>query len=318
MSESKKAKKTTKASNILVTDISADNIAEAMPATADFESILKLHLNKTEAKLTQELKQVEENIRNSFKTQIDSLKTEITRQQNEIEEIRLTCDNTKKQAELSKAEYDKLKQENSQLKAKVGNCEQEQSNLTELIEDRTNRQLRKTLVFRGVPEKQYPVAPSTGSSQQQPRLRPENYDDTEELIAQLCAETCDVPLDRAKSMLERVHRAAEKQDYKGRGPRPIFAAFYDWKDSEFVQDKFRARGRSNPDFKMYADQKYGPRTSARRNMAMIERKKLKEANQIISGYVKFPAKLMVKKSNSPGSKYHLHRDFSRDAIQLRI
>ena len=64
-----------------------------------------------------------------------------------------------------------------------------------------------------------------------------------------------------------------------------------------------------------AEQKYGPLTSKRRQKAYLERKQLKESGVIASGYVDFPAKLMV---NLPGDVdrenkkiYKLHTNFSR-------
>ena len=66
-----------------------------------------------------------------------------------------------------------------------------------------------------------------------------------------------------------------------------------------------------------ADYKYGPLTSKRRSLAMLERKKLKDNNEIVSGYVAFPARLMVKTSNREGSKYKLHKDFSKEKVSFK-
>ena len=54
-------------------------------------------------------------------------------------------------------------------------------------------------------------------------------------------------------------------------------------------------------------------TTRRRNMALAERKRLKEAGELVSGYVAFPAKLMVKKHGD--KEYKLHTDFSRSKVE---
>ena len=63
---------------------------------------------------------------------------------------------------------------------------------------------------------------------------------------------------------------------------------------------------------------YGRLTSKRRNLAFLKRKSLKEQGLITSGYVAFPAKLMV---NIPGEfdafgkkKYTCFRNFSSDEV----
>ena len=59
---------------------------------------------------------------------------------------------------------------------------------------------------------------------------------------------------------------------------------------------------------------YGPMTTERRRLAMQERKRLKESKDIISGYVDFPAKLMVKVAKD--GKYKCHKDFSNIAVKF--
>ncbi len=54
----------------------------------------------------------------------------------------------------------------------------------------------------------------------------------------------------------------------------------------------------------------------RRNLAMKERKRLKEIGQIANGYVDFPARLMVRESN--GAKYYTKRNFSNEPVTLNV
>jgi hypothetical protein len=66
-------------------------------------------------------------------------------------------------------------------------------------------------------------------------------------------------------------------------------------------------------FKIYCNQKYGPLTTARRNMAMMERRKIISEGVAAKAYVAFPTKLMIAK-NKKDKKYSLHKDFSNSKI----
>ena len=68
--------------------------------------------------------------------------------------------------------------------------------------------------------------------------------------------------------------------------------------------------------RIYVDQHYGPRTQWRRDVALAARKELKAAGTIEEGWVKYPAKLMVK-HNKHDEHYKLHRDFSKDPVPQR-
>ena len=176
--------------------------------------------------------------------------------------------------------------------------------IEERIEERTNRQLRKTLVFRGIPEK---------SSEGAEPGQPETWAETEAILAKEIAKHCELPEDVASGLVERAHRSAPNPRYKGTGPRPIFAALYDWKKSELCKEKFKEKNIAKA-FSITCDQKCGPLTQMRRNLAMQERKSLKESNAIIAGYVSFPARLMVKEKKD--GKYFCIKDFSKVPVEL--
>ena len=71
-------------------------------------------------------------------------------------------------------------------------------------------------------------------------------------------------------------------------------------------------------YKIAADQKYGPLTSKRRQMAFQLRRELKDSGVITSAYVDFPAKLMVNVPgdlNGDGKKiYKPYRNFSKEPV----
>ena len=73
------------------------------------------------------------------------------------------------------------------------------------------------------------------------------------------------------------------------------------------------------DFNIAVDQKYGTLTTRRRQMAFKLRKELKESGIISSGYVDYPARLMVNirgDVNGDNKKiYKLHTNFSKSPIE---
>ena len=99
--------------------------------------------------------------------------------------------------------------------------------LEEKIEERTNRQLRKTLVFKGIPYE--------GGKKQ------ETWEETEVVLRKHIAETCGMNYDET-NIIERCHRSAPNPHYKGDNPEFIFAAVYDWKDTTWLTEKYRKKG----------------------------------------------------------------------------
>ena len=189
-----------------------------------------------------------------------------------------------------------LKEEIVKLKKNDAEQTGESKRLEEHVEDRTNRQLRKTLVFHNIPE-----------------IESETWEQTEKLVAEAIANVCDIKIEEARDNLERVHRSAPNPRYKGSAPRKIFAAGYDWKFSEKCKAEFKTQNILQTN-KIICEQMYGPLTRARRDLAMKERKLLKTNKKVISAYVDFPAKLMAKTKKD--GKYELLKDFSKAAVKL--
>ena len=104
-------------------------------------------------------------------------------------------------------------------------------------------------------------------------------------------------------MINRCHRGKKKRDDK---PRPIYTNMCGWRDCEKIVKTFRFEKLGLVDFK------YGARTTKRRGMALAKRKQLKDDGEIISGYLKYPAVLWVKKNE--GEKYVWYQDFSKEKV----
>jgi len=152
------------------------------------------------------------------------------------------------------------------LKASIARSEKELTRrltaLEEKVEERTNRQLRKTLVIRGMEEK----------AADQP---PETWEETRVAVAKVIAKTCpSIDENRAYDIVERAHRSNKNSNYKGNAPRPIFAAITYWPDTVTITDDFRKKNIEDRNFKLSIDYKYGPMTTKRRSLAFQERRKL--------------------------------------------
>ena len=175
--------------------------------------------------------------------------------------------------------------------------------IEELIEARTNRQMRKTLVIRNIAEDD----------------SEKSWQDTDAALSSVIAETLsdnstksdwdeDVDIETASLMIDRCHRGGNKDYYKREGKvRPIFAAMMCWKDCERIIQACRAKRNG-----VYIDYMYGPKTTKRRNLALQHRKALLEEDEIDQGYVSFPAKLMGRKHGD--NSYKLIKDFSNEMV----
>ena len=179
--------------------------------------------------------------------------------------------------------------------------------LENLVEERTNRQMRQTLVFKGIPEK-----------------KQESWKDTKYIVASTIAEYTDISKEDACDMLNRVHRSRPTQNPRKRNRRDIFAAMHSWEDCESLIKVFRnVNSERNSDSndtgeRVYIDYKYGPLTTLRRGEALKLRKELIDLKTIVSGYVSYPAKLMVKRTHGKDVPYVCEYDFSNVDVSDKI
>ena len=176
---------------------------------------------------------------------------------------------------------------NEQLIEKVKELEEE-------IEERTNRSLRSTLVFKNIPQSGKETWAATTNK-------------TAEAIKVASRGT--ISFDAAHSMLERCHRGKPSKKGKKSSPTPIYALIDDWRNAEWIKDEFRKKPK---DCHYYVDQKYGKRTTWRRNQALLKRKELKGKGEIVNGYVDYPAILMVRKK--AGDEYKEYSNFSNMTV----
>lgn len=277
------------------------------PANAEYITTSQL-----EKILEDNRNEIRETIKSEFTailSEFSAMKDEMVRLQGEVESVTNVANNSQKIAENLQTRVTKLEEENNQLKHKLHNTVNDQHAALEMVEDCKNRQLRKTVVFRGIPEKKIQSEVNTDGTLS---TRPENWDDTAGALAESMSQALpNTTIEQASKMVERCHRSKPNPKYKGTGPRPIFAAFLDWRDSELVKVSYRKNSGN-----VFAEQKVGPRTTARRNMALKLRRELLDERRITNAYVAFPARLMTKDSSARGAKYTLWKDFSEEPVPV--
>ena len=241
----------------------------------------------------------------NYETRISKLEADSQTTANRLEEL-------DEQVESKDEVIDKLIERIESLEEKIEKLENlpvEVKQLQEDMESRTNRQLRETLVFRNVPELN----------------NEETYAQTKQLLATTINEVCpDISYESALAQIKRAHRESNHRRYgdgeqSRAGRRHIFAAFHSWEMCQTIINTFRLKGVNDRQFTISADQKYGPMTNKRRHLAYQLRKTLRANGTITSGFVDFPAKLMV---NYPGDVaqngnkvYKMHTNFSRHDVR---
>ena len=204
------------------------------------------------------------------------------------------------------ANIEELKITNQQLKTELNSLHNTVSLQSvklkvqrERTEDQTNRALRKTVIIRGIPEP----------------TKEMNWDDTRKVASEALSEVTQIETKKISKIFERIHRGGnfEKQQRSLQTqPRKIHACLYDYNDIAILRKAMATHGRKSS---IYIDNHYGPDTTYRRNVAVQERKKLKFNGAIHSGYVSYPAKLFVKRSQTD-KNYILHHDYSNIPVPL--
>ena len=123
--------------------------------------------------------------------------------------------------------------------------------LREEIENATNRQSRRTLIIRNIPETK----------------DEESYPEVKELLARTIGLNTDMSYEEVFAGIDRAHREPKRDGGTREGKRNIFAAFTTWELSQKIIEQVRQRCINDRTFEITADQMYGPLTTRRRNLA---------------------------------------------------
>ena len=243
-------------------------------------------------------------LKKHFAEQVAILNNEIASLKSELQSRDADITNLKTEVAAIKSINEELASSNKALEEKVAKTEKFQSaviesfqQLEEKLEDRTNRQLRQTIVVKGLQEK-----PN------------EKWADTRNLLAKYVSKAYNMEFKVAYSLFDRVHRGGGQGfEAKKKGRRDIYALCTHWDDSEllvwksFIVNKSKAKKD-----RVIIEYKYGPLTTLRRGEAMKRRRELLEDKTLRNAYIKFPAQLMGKKDGQ--DSYELIEDFSQKCV----
>ena len=281
---------------------------------ADIKLTVQTAIDEVRDKIINDLTALLDNRLTEFENDISSkilnLENVITQKSNEIDAQQdqisdLVALNNSQGAEIDKlwCEVNELKTASNAGKLVSENQEKLSSTIIkniqtveERVEERTNRQMRKTLVIKGVQE--------DGK---------ESWDDTRDIVASVISKyITKCSFDDAYEMLDRVHRSPPTKNPNKVGKRDIYAALNTWDDCEYLIDCFRKINRRNKNLNIYFDYKYWPLTTRRRNMALKRRRELLQNGDIVQGFISYPAKLIVK--FNANDEYQLLENFSEMAV----
>ena len=235
------------------------------------------------------LKELTELIGDSVKYHIAQLEEKYDNKYNDLE--------TKLRTQM--ANFSNQTSEIQELKKSTLELRKANEKLEEKLEEQTNRGLRNTLIFKNIEEE-----------------KDEKWKETTEKVVTAIkkASKNSVTFEDALDMIERSHRGNQKnknKTAKDRRPRPVYALISDWRHAEQLREYFLKKPKS---MNIFCEQMYGPRTTWRRNKALAKRKEMKANGEITSGFVSYPAKLMVKKRGN--DSYTLEHDFSEEKVDF--
>ena len=232
--------------------------------TSKFSLVMDSKLSNLDVKITKHLSSIEANVA-VLKGEIVDL------QERQVESSNITEDLV---ARVDGLEQQLLEQEN-----KVKSLENS-------LDDLKNRQMRKTLVFRGFPE---------GCEGQ------DTWDNCKSFLTTfITGLKLDLPV---AVEIERAHRGPKNSQNNGSSkPRPIYAQFLRWSDANavlqsgttaLIKSPYIMGGKKVP---IFIDQMVTPKIREMQNNSMKIRKYLRSVHQDWKIYVRYPADIMYKSS----------------------
>ena len=222
------------------------------------------------------LDQQKEQLVIEINTKFDELKAD-------IEMVRLAAERAESLAKANQNEIDEMKSE-------IAKLNDANTHLNALLDDQINRNMRTTLIFKGIKEE-----------------KDEGWEQTEDRLVDVLSRHLNLNKDNLKGMIERAHRGKHSPSSTSSSPRHIYAKFSSWKHSELIKDKFFQLQRNHPKIGIRVEQMYSQSVTSRRNEALQVRRNLLDSKSIVAGYVRYPATLVVKKSKN--EKYSVFKSY---------
>ena len=157
----------------------------------------------------------------------------------------------------------------------IKSLKEENMDLKQKVDDLTNRNMRSNLVFINNPE-----------------TEGKGFNSTKILLANIIKEN--LKTEEYYNCIIHAHRSGKIHDNK---PRPIICKILHDDLADEIDYKF-ANLRQDCINHARCSKQYSPAIQARRKQAMLERRRLKETNEIAKAYIKYLATLMIQKPNS--------------------
>ena len=246
-------------------------------AGEDLKEFITLKINEVNSNISDFRKYVGSQLQ-EIKTRLESTESQLNSNCEILSQYTEEIKTLKNLCNISSKEVEVLKHQLADMKEKLDppSIKHEINDIKKKLDNEVNRGMRKTLIFRGIPESEN-----------------ETWDETTNSLVSFLL-TMDNTLQRkeVENDIERDHRGGKNQS-DGK-PRLVFAKFHSWKRSEFfkstvVNDKTRSKRD-----RVYGDQMYSPEVTERRNKALKHRKSLIDSGSKGKMFVKYPAILMVK------------------------
>ena len=134
-------------------------------------------------------------------------------QDEEIQQLKLDNDDLKTKLEELSSKFDEFQVQQA-IPVSSPSIAKSVEELEERIEERTNRQLRQTLVIKGIREQNN-----------------ETWDDTKRILAKtISTNVRDISFSTAEDMLNRVHRSKPTHKPEKKKQRDIYASLFSWED----------------------------------------------------------------------------------------
>ena len=266
------------------------NAEQLKAQLGDLKTTIEDLINGVKDELIAKISVIEDKVL-EIETKADTNSKTIDTLEKLIEQNTYTIDNLVNRVEFLETENKKIKHDvSSEIST---NFNKQVDELSERIESRTNRQLRETLIIKGVPEEDN-----------------ENWEKTSEILATVICENGTITYENAYRLIKRAHR--EQPNDNRVGQRHIYAAMHSWKFCEDLKTSFRTKRMRDSNFGISIESKYGPLTTWRRNEALNARRLLKAEKKIVGGFIAYPARLMVAYPVPEGQKlrYTLYKNFS--------
>ena len=179
------------------------------------------------------------------------------------------------------------------LEREKGESEKTIQTLHNDLDDVKNRNMRNNLIIKGLPES------SNGEKE-----------DTRAVVINYLAELAEQDEAEIEDVVDRCHRGGRKNNNNNNNninnkPRNIYMNFTSSRHVDFYIQKARTQ---KSEYKL--ERQFTKPVQDRRNAAMLHRRTLLDNKEITSGYLEYPATLMVKKpGDSKESKFKFCKAF---------